>query len=344
MAKKKDQEKVELDIVDSVLSGIKKEYGEIFHSAEDIINEDRNIISIGPKIDAMLNGGLLEGTIATMTGKQGSGKTTTALTAAVDAQKKGKVIYYISIEGRIERKNLEGVEGLNLDPKKFVIIQSSEEKILTGNDFLQITLNILNQHKGCFVIVDSISAISDNKEYAGGVNAETRGSGNKLASTFIRQAAQSIRANKCTLILIGHLQMKQGTVSYWDEKIADQVKYFTSLQLRIRKYEDWKIGSGENEEQIGQKVHWEVEKNPLGPPGRSTVSYIRYGVGVDKIAEYVSLGEDYGFIEKSGSWYVIDFLPDKPKCQGEASLHKHFRENPKDFEELKKQVDSINSK
>lgn len=342
MAKKKEKEEIIVsdNIVDSVIKGITKTYGNIFHSGEDIIAKDAKLISISPKIDNMIKGGIPEGVVVTLSGKEGSGKTTTALTAAVNAQKMGKTVYFISVEGRLTKKDLTGIKDLDLDPHKFVIIESSQERILTGNDFLDITMKIINQHKGAFIILDSISALCDEAEVTGGVNYQARGSSAKLASTFSRQTAQTIKVNKVVLILIAHLQLKQGQVSYLDEKIADTVKYLTSLQLRIKKFSPW-LGAGENSDPIGQTIEWEVKKNPLGPPGRKTESYLRYGVGIDRVTETISLGEEFGLIEKSGSWYVVDFLDDKPKCQGMNKLVDFFNENTSHLATLEEKIKEL---
>jgi recombination protein RecA len=290
----------------------------------------------------MLKGGIPEGVCVTMSGKPGSGKTTTALSFAAEAQKLGKTVYFMSVEGRIGKKELTGIEGLDIDPKKFVFVESTEDKILTGNDFVDITLSIIDEHKGCVIIFDSISSISDNQEAAGGANFMARGSSAKLSSTFSRQVAQKLKAYKSILILIAHVQVVQGAgMSYTDEKVAETTKYLTSLQMRIKKFEPWYEGSGENEEQIGQKLYWEVKKNPLGPPGRSAESRLRYGVGIDKRAEIIDLAEDFGLIEKTGAWYILDFLEEKNKINGLANLHKYFKENTKDFETLQEEVKKL---
>lgn len=93
MAKKKEKEEEgKLSIVDAVMKGIRKDYGEVFHSARDIVEYDPVLVSVSPKIDHMLKGGIPEGVTATFSGKPGSGKTTTALTLAANAQKMGKVV------------------------------------------------------------------------------------------------------------------------------------------------------------------------------------------------------------------------------------------------------------
>lgn len=344
-AKKKDESAEPTSVVDSVIKGISKIYGNVFHSGEDVVASDVSLISVSPKIDEMIKGGIPEGIVVTMAGKEGSGKTTTALSAAVNAQKMGKVVYYISVEGRISRKDLTGIEGLDLNPQKFRIVESTEEKILTGNDFLDITLQIINQHKGAFIIFDSISAICDEQETAGGVNYQARGASAKLSSTFSRQTAQTVKVNKVVLILIAHMRLNQGQVSYLDEKVADTVKYLTSLQVRIKSFKPWTAGSGEDGEQIGQFVEWEVKKNPLGPPGRKCKSYLRYGMGVDKVAENCIIGEEYGLIEKSGNWYYVDFIDEeeKPKCNGQNQLFDYFRENPSIYAQLETKIKEMNA-
>ncbi|MGK3946728.1 hypothetical protein ABK046_51245, partial [Streptomyces caeruleatus] len=68
--------------------------------------------------------------------------------------------------------------------------------------------------------------------------------------------------------------MQGGQMPYLDEKVAQVTKYLVSLQMKIKKYEPIEDSNGV---QVGQLLHWEVKKNPIGPPGRKCDSYLRYG-------------------------------------------------------------------
>ena len=46
----------------------------------------------------------------------------------------------------------------------------------------------------------------------------------------------------------------------------------------------------------------------MGPPGGQVQSYIRYGHGIDKTQEILTLALDLGLIDKSGAWFTCTFL------------------------------------
>ena len=91
--------------------------------------------------------------------------------------------------------------------------------------------------------------------------------------------------------------------------------------------------------QIGQEVEWQVLCSALGPPGGSITSYIRYGYGIDKHMELVTLACDMGLINKGGAWYTLDFMKgEKQKLQGAEKVRQFLLDNPKVFDELYQEV------
>ena len=89
-----------------------KEYGEVIHDASYITDNEADIISVGPKLDIALGGGVPEGSLFIMTGPEKVGKTVTALTFCSNAQKKKRKVYYGNIEGRLKSRDLHGITGL----------------------------------------------------------------------------------------------------------------------------------------------------------------------------------------------------------------------------------------
>ena len=66
---------------------ILKDFGEAIYPASYILNNPPSIISVGPKIDIALGGGVPEGCLFILTGPEKVGKTITALQFAANAQK-----------------------------------------------------------------------------------------------------------------------------------------------------------------------------------------------------------------------------------------------------------------
>lgn len=60
-------------------------------------------------------------------------------------------------------------------------------------------------------------------------------------------------------------------------------------------------------------------------PGQKVDSYIRFGVGVDALKEWMELATNIGIIEKkeSSSWLTFE----DTKLQGEEKMYQFFNEN-----------------
>jgi RecA/RadA recombinase len=365
MAKKKTEvveEPAADDYASRVLAEIRKEYGDgIAKSGNDFIDNPPVVIPVSPAIDVGLHGGIPEGSWVTSSGQPKCGKTTTALSFAANCQKPeyGKRhVYYLSIEGRIKRMNLSGIDGLDVSEEALTIIQSEEERILSANDYLTIAAKILHAHPGCLIIIDSVSALCDEKEMTGGIGAETRGSGNKLFTGFCRQMANVVPLKKSIVWCILHLQQSQGMYGpNWTEKAAQALKYQADVQLRCQFDRPWNVGSKEKPIQIGQEVHWLVETCALGSPGMKLTSWLRYGSGVDRTFELMKAAQDLGLIDVKGAWYTLSFMErhlvegekwgdelikeNGYKAQGEEKLFARIKEDPSVLAALEKEVKEL---
>lgn len=321
MAKKKDDTPGPTSATLSVLAQIEREYGKVVQSGVETINEKRAVIPVSPAVDSITDGGVPEGTWVTAAGKYGSGKSTTALRLAANAQRPefgGRSVYYLDVEGRLDAKLMGGVRGLNPEPPLFNHIVSTPDRILSAEDFLEIGTLALNGDHGCVLIIDSPSAFCTEGNRSEGVRAVDRGSANKAFGTFIRQNAQVVRVRKSIVWSSLHLVQTQSQYGTgWTEKVAELMKYVSSTMLRIRYTQDWRVGPKDKSILIGQRLFWEVDKAALGAPGRQAEGYIRYGIGLDDTQELIGPAVDFGLIEKSGTWYSLSYLGENPpKVQG----------------------------
>jgi GTPase SAR1 family protein len=83
----------------------KKQFGDVFMSAEDVVSRERVIIPTTPKLDIQLSGGIPTGSIVLISGKPSLGKSTLALQICKNAQQEeygSRECYYIDVEGRLE--------------------------------------------------------------------------------------------------------------------------------------------------------------------------------------------------------------------------------------------------
>jgi recombination protein RecA len=340
-----------------VLNLVKKDWGEgIAVSGAEFLSKPPRIIPFSPAANLALNGGIPEGSWVTLYGKEKLGKTTSALHFAAKCQKPkhgSKHIYYLNVEGRIKEMNLRGIDGLKTDADNFTLISSTEDHILSAQDFLNIGEKILLNHKECVLIIDSYSMLCHEKEITDGVGTSTRGGGAALLAQFCRQMAGVVPVKRS--IVIGISQIMANTSGYGaaiQEKGGNAIRYQVDVKMRCKSAEEWE----ERGKRVGQKVTWVTECSALGAsPGQEFVSCLRYGHGLDEVAEIIMLGTDLGLISKGGAYYYCDFmqtrLPSlgetewteevrKGKCRGhgEAGLYELIKSNPEWIEFLEKDI------
>lgn len=324
---------------------VKKDFGDgIMLSANSIVDQDLINIPISPSLDLILNGGVPEGSFMIFTGQPKCGKTTTSLDFAATAQDKkyahssfeeGRNVYYLNIEGRLKKRDIQGIPHLNLD--KFHIIGSQQGKILRAEEYLQIAERIINEEPGSVIIIDSYSALCTEAEITNSMDKMQRADGAKLLAKFCRKVANVIPVNKNIVIGITHLMGNPGYGNVeFKEKSGQAIAYQTDIKLRAKYFQAWK--TGKDETQIGQTIEWQVICSALGPPGATITSYLRYGEGIDRAMEALNLAKDIGIVEQAGAWYTITCAKDAPKFQGEEKARNYIAEHPEVYEEMWKQI------
>jgi recombination protein RecA len=325
----------------SLKEDVKKTFGDnIILSGNAVVDKELITIPVSPSLDIVLGGGIPEGSFVILTGQPKCGKTTTSLDFCATAQQKqyaygsfkeGREVYYLNIEGRLKKRDLEGIPGLDLT--RFHIIGSQTGKILHAEEYLQIGERIINEIPGSVVVIDSYSALCTEAEITSDMNKMQRADGAKLLAKFCRKVANVIPVNKNIVIGITHLMGNPGygTVE-WKEKSGQAIAYQTDVKLKAKFFKKWNLS--ENSPQIGQEVEWEVLCSALGPPGGSITSYLRYGQGIDKQMELVTLAVDLGLISKGGAWYTMTSVEDKPKFQGLEKTRQYIVDHPEVYADL----------
>jgi recombination protein RecA len=327
---------------------VNKNFGDgIILSGNAIVDKKILTIPIGPALDIALNGGIPEGSFVVLTGQPKCGKTTSSLDFAATAQrpeyaygsfKEGRQVYYLNIEGRLKKRDLEGIPALDLS--RFHVIGSQQGKILHAEEYLQIGERIINEIPGCVLIIDSYSALCTEAEITSDMDKMQRADGAKLLAKFCRKVANVIPVNKNIVIGITHLMGNPtGYGAEFKEKSGQAIAYQTDIKLRAKTFKPWLLGTDNT--QIGQEIEWQVICSALGPPGATTTSYIRYGQGIDKCTEIINLASDVGIIHKGGAWYTITVVEDKPKFQGAEKVRNYLLENPTAYAAVESAVKEV---
>ena len=217
--KKKVSTKFDTDVVsNSVVS----KYGDVVSTGTEVLDNINSleVIGVSPALDIALGGGLREGSVVVMTGDPKSGKTTTALHFAAKCQAKGKRVIYLNTEGRLSKQNFDGIKGL--DPDGILIVQSTDDKILSAEDFLNIVEYYINNDPGCLIITDSLSNMVPQVELDGEVRTGVRNALPRLLSMFFKRISGTLMKNKTILICVTHFQIMYSIIN--SELVLKNVK------------------------------------------------------------------------------------------------------------------------
>lgn len=339
MAKKKVKEDGGDDAspADEAIRNIDRLFGEgTVKSARLVADRKRQVISVTPAMDVALSGGIPEGSWVSVSGVPKCGKSSLCLTFAAEAQRLGRKVLYIDVEGRINNKELSGIKGLDIDALNHV--GPEEGKIRTSLEYLGIAEAFVKGVPGCVVIMDSVSSMCNPSTLDESLDKADFGSGNRLVSRFCDKMASVVPVQRATVIGILHLYANTtGWGPAFKEKVANRFMYQADVILRAKGVKPWTVGADETGVRIGQKVVWEIGTSALGPPGAKPECYLRYGVGYDKTYEAIQMGVELGAIEKGGAWYQLPFLGEQ-KFQGAEKVYKHLEENPDDLIKLNEKL------
>ena len=335
MAKTKAPNNIEESII--------KNFGEVIEQASFLSQRRNKIINVSPNLDVALGGGIPEGSFALIAGKHSYGKSSLALQIAANAQKIDsdfgqRDVYYFDIEGRLKDRDLKGQGKLDFSPERFKIICSKEGNILSGEDFLSIGEQLISTKRGAVFIFDSFSAICTSGRMEAKMGDRYRDDAPLLLSHFCKRISQIIPVNKSIVIGINHIIANQGMGhKLWLEASGQKVQYQADVKMIATYTKAWEI----NDKQVGNLVHWNIEKTALGtPPAADVETWLRFGYGYDEFKETVDLAIGCGEVMRSGSWVSISD-PDEYctlKCQGIDNFVNELSNKPEIFEKMRKNV------
>ena len=324
---KNNQEK--LKALDVALTQIEKAYGKgaVMKLGDSGANMNIEVVPTGSlSLDIALGlGGLPKGRIIEIYGPESSGKTTVALHAVAEVQKRGDIAGFIDAEHALDPVYARNI-GVDID--NLYISQPDN-----GEQALEITETMVRSGAIDIVIVDSVAALVPKAEIDGDMGDSHVGLQARLMSQALRKLTAAISRSNCIVIFINQLREKVGVMFGNPETTTGgrALKFYSSVRLDVRRVESLKLAG----EVIGNHTRIKVVKNKIAPPFKEAEFDIMFGKGISKEGDVLDLAVNLNIIVKAGAWFSYN---DAKIGQGRENAKIYLSQHPDIMAEVENKV------
>ena len=259
-------------------------------------------------------GGLPKGRIIEIYGPESGGKTTVTLHAIAETQKLGGMAAFIDVEHALDPVY---AKSLGVDIDHLIVSQPD-----TGEQALEIMETLARSGAIDIIVLDSVAAMVTKAEIDGEIGDSFVGVQARLMSAAMRKLTSVISKSNTVAIFINQVREKIG-VMYGNPETTPggrALKFYASVRIEVRKGEKI-VDDGEI---IGYNTKCKVVKNKVAPPFKEAQFDMIFGEGISRLGEIVTMGEELGFIKKSGAWYSYN---GERLGQGKEKTKKFLKEN-----------------
>jgi recombination protein RecA len=316
--------------IELAVSSIEKAFGKgsiMRLGNEEALVKDVEAVSSGStSLDIALGvGGFPRGRIIEIYGPESSGKTTLALHAVAEAQRKGGIAAFVDAEHALD---VGYARKLGVRTDDLLISQPD-----TGEQALEITETLVRSGAIDVLVIDSVAALVPRAELEGEMGDAHMGVQARLMSQALRKLTGTISKSSTIVIFINQIRMKIGVMFGNPETTTggNALKFYASQRLDIRR-----IGAIKDGEQvIGNRTRVKVVKNKVAPPFKEVEFDIMYGVGISREGDLLDLAANENIVEKSGAWFSFD---GERIGQGREQAKTFLREHPEVLQKIEGQV------
>src|SRR5699024_1144219 len=220
--------------LDEALKKIEKQFGKgsVMKLGEEAERKIDTIPSGSLALDAALGiGGYPRGRVVEIYGPESSGKTTVALHAIAEAQKKGGQAAFIDAEHALD-PNYARARGVNIDE----LLLSQRD---TGEQALEIAEALVRSGAIVMLVIDSVAALVPSAEIEGEMGDSHVGLQARLMSQALRKLSGAINKSKTISIFINQIREKVGVMFGNPETTPGgrALKFYSSVRLEVRRAE-----------------------------------------------------------------------------------------------------------
>lgn len=328
--------------LDNVINNLNKHFGEnTIISGDEIASLKIARCSTGSlSLDIESGGGVPYGRVTELFGYESTGKTFMAIKTAVQAQKQGKHVVWIDVEGSFDSK---WSTLLGLDVSKIYLARPEKGEVACD------ILDAVIRSGDCgLVVLDSTAALIPEKDVDTSMeDPEQLGTRAKLVNRLIRKlhsalnmkVGEGLLPNDCAVIFINQMRQKIGVMYGSPDTTPGGFGLKAAASIRVHFRKSWVKDPDNIDNVIGQSVTFVIEKNKTYPPYRRG-EFVFYTDGPDKgqidtTKEVLAYGLISGVIERPSK---VSYLIDGKKFVGEADALVCLRGNPKLVTELKDKI------
>jgi recombination protein RecA len=315
--------------LDLAITQIERQYGKgtIMKMGEGATPGEIPTISTGSlSLDLALGvGGLPKGRVVEIFGPEASGKTTLALHAVAEAQKKGGIAVFIDAEHALD---VQYAKRLGVNIEDLLISQPDN-----GEQALEIAENLVRSGAVDVIVIDSVAALVPKAEIEGEMGDAHMGLQARLMSQALRKMTATISKSNTIVIFVNQIRMKIGIMFGNPETTTggNALKFYSSVRLDIRRIASIKQG----QDVIGSRTKVRVVKNKVAPPFKEVEFDLIHGEGISREGDVLDLAAEKNIIEKSGTWYTYE---GQRIGQGRENAKQFLKENPKVLEQMEKEI------
>ncbi|MFQ5740412.1 MAG: recombinase RecA [Acidobacteriota bacterium] len=282
--------------IEMALNQIERQFGKgSIMKLGDRTSLDIPVISSGSlSIDAALGiGGFPRGRVVEVYGPEASGKTTIALHAIAEAQKKGGTAAFIDAEHAMDAGYARNL-GVKID--ELLVSQPD-----SGEQALEISEMLVRSGAIDILVVDSVAALVPRAELEGEMGDSFMGLQARLMSQALRKLTAIVSKSNTCMVFINQIREKIGVMFGNPETTTGgrALKFYSSVRLEIRRIATIKEG----DKNVGNRTKAKIVKNKLAPPFREAQFDIMFGQGVSRAGELLDLAVNHQVVDKSGSWF-----------------------------------------
>lgn len=316
---------------------------------------------------AVGNGGLIGGRIMDIHGWEGTGKTLACMTIGAYIQRctkidhngdiVNKIVAFLDAEGTFSKQFAESA-GMNTND--LILVQSTPEKIMTGEDFFDAMILCLQMDVD-YIILDSCPALVPSQVFINDIGQGQKATTAQLMSEGVKKASSLAAATGHSLVHFVNQIRGKPMATKWEkseiETGGNALKFYSSYRFDVVSHEEIRkkvlgIDGSFREKRVGVNSRIKIIKNKTAPipPELPSTNYhfdfdvyfdnfrdedgIEYMRGVDVVKDYVETGIRTGVVKQASSWFSFGSLNEN----GKAALINKIKERPEIMNEIRAEV------